>query len=171
MPGTYVSVQPAYDVRRVINHKRRQGGGDEGRRGLVGEAVGEWNNIMTAGNCLIFLQRARRGIRKQTTVRHSKRRKGGRRGKRRRRPRLDPSPQLTSPNSTSGDQLHLKSERRLQNWAFHREYIFIHVFYLFIFSLCQVRLKNSRKKGFCFQKMLQTEKCREPLLEEMRKIM
>lgn len=25
-----------------------------------------WNNIMSLGNCLIFLQRAQRGIRKQT---------------------------------------------------------------------------------------------------------
>lgn len=57
---TYVSVQPAYDVHRVINHKRRGGGGD-GERGRGG---GGWNNIMSLGNCLIFLRRAQQGIKK-----------------------------------------------------------------------------------------------------------
>ena len=37
---------------------RKEGGGEGG--------VGGWNNIMSLGNCLIFLQRAQRGIRKQT---------------------------------------------------------------------------------------------------------
>ena len=34
--------------------------------GKEGGGVGGWNNIMSLGNCLIFLQRAQRGIRKQT---------------------------------------------------------------------------------------------------------
>lgn len=35
------------------------------KEGGEGE-LGGWNNIMSLGNCLIFLQRAQRGIRKQT---------------------------------------------------------------------------------------------------------
>lgn len=37
---------------------RDEGGGRGG--------VGGWNNIMSLGNCLIFLQRAQQGIEKQT---------------------------------------------------------------------------------------------------------
>lgn len=40
----------------------RRGGGDEER----GRGGGGWNNIMSLGNCLIFLHRAQQGIKKQT---------------------------------------------------------------------------------------------------------
>lgn len=42
------------------------------RRGEGGvEGVGGWNNIMSLGNCLIFLQRAQQGILKQTALAQS----------------------------------------------------------------------------------------------------